>query len=166
MKRQQFVYRPAMVRDSCRHGRRRLPWLRQTRMRRAKVIDRAHQEHPLVQRQGVAGQRPATTRQRREALPECRVQPVTVDGGIIPPTSASSRVEGRRAGCRWRVSSPALSIAGWVHNSAMATFPAPATSNAACGFPALRFPARFMSRVMGPILLGALSAVDVAPGSC
>jgi len=77
------------------------------------------------------------------------------------------RVEGRRACCRWRVSSPALSIARWVHNSTVATFPAPATSNAACGFPALRFPARFTSRVMGPILLGALSApvVGAAPGS-
>ena len=80
-----------------------------------------------------------------------------------PPTG---RVEGRRACCRWRVSSPALSITGWVHNSTMATFPAPATSNAACGFPALRFPARFMPRVMRPSVLGALSAVVVGPGSC
>jgi hypothetical protein len=78
----------------------------------------------------------------------------------------SGRVEGRRACCRWRVSSSALSIAEWVHNSTVATFPAPATSNAACGFPALRFPARFMPRVMGLILLGALSAVVGAPGSC
>jgi hypothetical protein len=38
------------------------------------------------------------------------------------------------------------------------TFPVPATSNAACGFPALRFPACFTSRVMGPILLEALWA--------
>jgi hypothetical protein len=37
-------------------------------------------------------------------------------------------------------------------------FPASASSNAACGFPALRFPARFTPRVMGPIALGALSA--------
>jgi hypothetical protein len=76
------------------------------------------------------------------------------------------RVEGRRAGGRWRVSSPTLSIVGWVHNSTMATFPAPATSNAACGFPALRFPARFMPRVMRPRVLGVLSAVAVVPGSC
>ena len=33
----------------------------------------------------------------------------------------------------------------------MITFPAPASSNAACGFPALRFPACFTSRVMRPI---------------
>ena len=36
-------------------------------------------------------------------------------------------------------------------------FPAPASSNAACGFPALRFPDGFTSRVMGPIVLAALS---------
>jgi hypothetical protein len=42
----------------------------------AKVIDRAHQEHALMQRHGVAGQRPATARQRREAFPERRVQPL------------------------------------------------------------------------------------------
>jgi hypothetical protein len=40
----------------------------------------------------------------------------------------------------------------------MVTFPAPATSNAACGFPALRFPVCFMPRVMGPITLEGLSA--------
>jgi len=39
-----------------------------------------------------------------------------------------------------------------------ATFPAPSTSNATCGFPALRSPIRFMSRLMGPILPGRLSA--------
>jgi hypothetical protein len=39
----------------------------------------------------------------------------------------------------------------------MVTFPAPATSNAACGFPALRFPVCFVPKVMRPIALGALS---------
>ena len=43
-----------------------------------------------------------------------------------------------------------------------ATFPAPSTSNAACGFPALRSPICFMSRLMGPILPGRLSACRVA----
>jgi hypothetical protein len=86
--------------------------------------------------------------------------------GTFPHPPRLGRVEGRRACCRWRVSSSALSIAEWVHKSTVATFPAPATSNAACGFPALRFPARFMPRVMGLILLGALSAVVGAPGSC
>jgi hypothetical protein len=39
----------------------------------------------------------------------------------------------------------------------MVTFPAPATSNAAGRFPALRSPVRFMPRFMGPIMPGALS---------
>ena len=78
----------------------------------------------------------------------------------------SSRVENWRAHLRWRVSIRALSIARWVHSSTIVTFPAPATSNAACGFPALRFPVRFMSRVMRPSVLGVLSAVAGAPGSC
>ena len=43
------------------------------------------------------------------------------------------------------------------HHFDRATFPVPATSNAACGFPTLRSPACFTSRVMGPILLGRLS---------
>jgi len=43
-----------------------------------------------------------------------------------------------------------------------ATFPAPATSNAACGFPALRSPICFTSRLIGPILPGRLSACRVA----
>ena len=44
------------------------------------------------------------------------------------------------------------------------TFPAPASSNAACGFPALRFPACFTSRVMRPIASGALSQQPPATG--
>src|SRR5262249_59794253 len=43
-------------------------------------------------------------------------------------------------------------------------FPAPATSNGASGFPALRFPVRFTPRLMRPILLAALWAV-ASPGS-
>src|SRR6516165_4117623 len=39
-----------------------------------------------------------------------------------------------------------------------ATFPAPAYSNAACGFPALRSPVCFTPRFMGPILPARLSA--------
>jgi hypothetical protein len=58
-------------------------------MRRAKVIDRPHHEHPLVQRQGLASQRPAPTRQGSEVFPERGIEPVTVDGGIAPSTSAS-----------------------------------------------------------------------------
>ncbi len=43
-----------------------------------------------------------------------------------------------------------------------ATFPAPSTSHAACGFPALRAPICFASRLMGPIRLGPLSVRRVA----
>jgi uncharacterized cupin superfamily protein len=58
------------------------------------------------------------------------------------------RVENWRAHGRWRVSIHALSIGWWVHSSTMATFPVPASSNGACRFPALRFPACFSPRVM------------------
>ena len=43
------------------------------------------------------------------------------------------------------------------------TFPAPASSNPACRFPALGFPVAFVSRVMWPFKPGALSA-DRRPG--
>jgi len=43
-----------------------------------------------------------------------------------------------------------------------ATSPVPSTSNAACGFPALRSPICFMPRLMAPILLGRLAACRVA----
>jgi hypothetical protein len=32
-------------------------------------------------------------------------------------------IELGRADCRWRVTNPALSVAGWVHSSTMVTFP-------------------------------------------
>lgn len=47
-----------------------------------------------------------------------------------------------------------------------ATFPVPATSHAACGFPALRAPICFIPRLMGPIPLGQLSVRRVALYSC
>jgi hypothetical protein len=78
MKRQQFVHCPAMVGDPSGHGRCCLLHRMQTRMRRAKVIDRAHQEHPLVQRQGLACQGPATACQWRKAFPKRRVEPLNV----------------------------------------------------------------------------------------
>src|SRR5215831_13714657 len=46
-----------------------------------------------------------------------------------------------------------------------ATFPAPSTSHAACGFPALRAPICFAPRLMGPIILGLLSFRRTAPDS-
>src|SRR5450631_3499673 len=36
---------------------------------------------------------------------------------------AAVGIELGRANCRWRVTSPALSVAGWVHSSTVATFP-------------------------------------------
>ncbi len=39
------------------------------------------------------------------------------------------------------------------HHLGRATFPAPASSNTACGFPALRSPVCFASRIMGPLSL-------------
>ena len=47
-------------------------------MRCAKAKDRAHHDHPLMQCQGLACQRPAPARQRREALPKRRVEPLHV----------------------------------------------------------------------------------------
>src|SRR5919197_1369824 len=49
-------------------------------MRRTQGIHRAHQAHPLVQRQGVACQCPAPARQRREAFTAWRVEPLDVCG--------------------------------------------------------------------------------------
>ena len=91
MKRQQFVHRPAMVRDPRRHGRGRLLRRGQTLMGCAEVIDRAYQEHALVQRRRMAGQCPAPACQRREAFSERRVQSVTVDRRIAPSIAAPER---------------------------------------------------------------------------
>ena len=50
----------------------------QTRMRRTEVVDCTNQIHPVLQRQRVACERSASTGQRREVLPECRVEPFDV----------------------------------------------------------------------------------------
>jgi hypothetical protein len=61
---------------------------------------------------------------------------------------------GPRSGCCRRLSpSASASVRSFV------PFPVPATSHAACRFPARHAPARFASRVMRPIALGALSTV-------
>src|SRR5712691_809876 len=63
-----------------------------------------------------------------------------------------------------RTGAPTSGSGGWptvftvaLSPAAIVTFPAPATSNGACGFPALRSPACFAARVMGPIKLATLS---------
>ena len=73
-------------------------------------------------------------------------------------TAGPSQV-GSRAGAR-TVGAGGNSVAFAMDRSpaTMVTFPAPATSNAACGFPALRFPVCFVPGVMRPIMLGVLSA--------
>src|SRR5215475_15610564 len=68
--------------------------------------------------------------------------------GESHPEPLTGRVEGWRAGRPFD----------------RATFPVPATSHAACGFPALRAPICFIPRLMGPIPLGQLS-VSVASHS-
>ena len=50
--------------------------------------------------------------------------------------------------------------------AAIVTFPAPATSNVACEFLALRSPARFLPRHIGPMRRRRLSAGPDATGSC
>jgi hypothetical protein len=110
-------------------------------MGQAEVVVAAVQGQLLAQAVFALAQGGDAPADRCYMLTDGEVQAVTVDGGIAPSTSASSRVENWRAYRRWRVSSPTLSLVGWVHRSTIVTFPAPATSNAACGFPALRFPA-------------------------
>jgi len=90
MKRQQCLDGPAMLRDASGH-RRCGPATAggQTRMWRAKMIDRPDERHAMVQRQCAARQRPATARQRRQAFPKRRGEPVTVDRRIALSTSAS-----------------------------------------------------------------------------
>jgi hypothetical protein len=68
--------------------------------------------------------------------------------GLRPPLS---RVED------WRAARPCFD---------RSTFPAPSTSHATCGFPALRAPICFMPRLMGPIMPGRLSARRIALDSC
>ena len=103
MKRQQFVQRPAMICDPRRHGWRRLLGLGQTRMRRTKGIDRADHEHARMQRQGLAYQRPASTRQRREVFSECRVEPFDVRGvdHPIPWRVVSEHLHACRRAIHW-----------------------------------------------------------------
>jgi hypothetical protein len=60
MKRQQFVYCPAMVGDPSRHGRRRHARLAETLVWCAEVIHRPDQIHPVLQGQRVARQRSAS----------------------------------------------------------------------------------------------------------
>ncbi len=72
----------------------------------------------------------------------------------IAPTTVGSRTGAPTVGSGGFTRAFALGLSP----APLVTFPAPATSNAACRFPALRFPGCFVPRVMGPIRPGALSA--------
>ena len=64
-----------MIRDPGGHRRGGLaPGMRQTRMRRTKIVDRADQIHAMLQRQRAPRQRPASACQRGQPLSERRVQ--------------------------------------------------------------------------------------------
>jgi len=81
-------------------------------------------------------------------------------------TLSLSQVGSRAGGRRLGAGGDSIAFALDRSPATMVSFPTPATSNAACGFPALRFPVCFMPRVMGPIALGALSAgIDDEPDS-
>ena len=84
VKPQQLPDGPAMSRDARGHRRRRHPSVAETGVRRAQVSERAPQAPPLVPRQGLAGPRPATARQRGEAVPARRGEPLTVGRGHDP----------------------------------------------------------------------------------
>src|SRR5439155_19510092 len=98
MKRPQFPDGPAMIRDASGHGRRRDTSVAETRVRCAKVIDRAEQVHAMLQRQCVACERPATARQRCEAFPERRVEPL--NGGRVDDAVALRAASQRLHACR------------------------------------------------------------------
>jgi hypothetical protein len=88
MKRQQLLDGAAMIGDSGGHGRRPRDSppadhrcsQAETRVRRTEVVDGADYVHPVLQGQGAARQCPASARQRRQALTECRVQSLDVRG--------------------------------------------------------------------------------------
>ena len=79
MKRQQFPDRPTMIGDPGGHRWRLLaPCHVQTLVRRAEVVDRADQVHPMLQRQRTAGECPASPCQRGQALTKRGVEPLDV----------------------------------------------------------------------------------------
>ena len=89
----------------------------------------------------------------------CRFGPLTPSArsaNLIAGDGTKNGLPGRVED--WRASRP--------RHPDSATFPAPSTSHAACGFPALRAPICFTSGLMGPIIPGQLSVRRVALDSC
>ena len=82
--------------------------------------------------------------------------------------AAGGRVENWRGGPsgRWLGCIRGFSLRARLALS-VAPFPVPATSHAACGFPALRAPAHFVSKLMGPIHMARLPRTTVGkpPGT-
>ena len=95
------------------------------------------------------------------SLSRSELQPSWTSGCISTATPVR-----HRSSPTWRqrsVSHPRSSVGSRTGAPARhATFPVPSTSHAACGFPALRAPICFTPTLMGPILLGRLSARRVA----
>ena len=105
-----------MVGDPSCHGRcpvgryraSRLGSKAETRVICTKIIDRTDQVHPVLQRQGLACQRPATARQRCEAFPKRCVEPLHVRciDHPVPLRPASERLHA----CRRAIDNAAFSL--------------------------------------------------------
>jgi hypothetical protein len=81
----------------------------ETRVIRAKVIDRADQVHPVLQRPRVPRERPTAAGQGRQALPKRGVEPLDV-GGIddtLPTLRATSQ---RLDACRRAINNAAVGL--------------------------------------------------------
>ena len=124
--------------------------------RHAKSPSRSSSSLRVLRRQGAAKHKLA----RRQAAKLCyRFGPLTPSArsaNLIAGDGTKNGFSGRVED--WRASRP--------RHPDRATFPAPSTSHAACGFPALRAPICFTSGLMGPIILGQLSVRGVALDSC
>src|ERR1035438_3141882 len=86
-------------------------------------------------------------------------------GSVLRPRLNPCPLSLQRPAVGSRTGAPTLGSGGCstafavaLHSGAIITFPAPATSNVACGFPALRSPVCFGLWLMGPIRPSRLSA--------
>jgi hypothetical protein len=137
----------------CRLMRRRLKLFSGLRRRYRRPRDNtyaAHVPHTCRRHSGVRKCCTTDDAARRQTSHMVESRMGAVAWGLWPsprfPSPLISRVEDWRAGRPFD----------------RATFPVPSTSHAACGFPALRAPICFTPTLMGPILLGQLSARRVA----
>jgi len=80
----------------------------ETRMWRAKIIDRTDQVHPMLQRQRVTRQRSPSACQRGQPLTECRIEPLDV-GRVDDPVSLRAPSE-RLHACRRAIDNAALDV--------------------------------------------------------